>query len=63
MACIGKPFGHCAARSSVELGRACCADDQCKSQKCQGGLCTCGDDRDCPGKKCKKPLVGANHCE
>lgn len=46
------------------LGDSCSKDNQCRSDKCQGGNCVCKKDSDCPDrKKCKKPVIGANHCE
>jgi Cys-rich repeat protein len=50
--------------TTLGLNAACNRDSQCRSDKCQGGACRCNKDSDCSGdRKCKKPLVGNNHCE
>lgn len=50
--------------TTLGLGAACNRDSQCRTDKCQGGACRCNKDSDCSGdQKCKKPLIGNNHCE
>lgn len=50
--------------TTLALGASCNRDSQCRSDKCQGGACRCNKDSDCSGEeKCKKPLIGQNHCE
>jgi Cys-rich repeat protein len=62
--CAGKPLGKCATRNSKSVGQTCCRNDQCTSGQCASDKCVCTEDRHCPsGQKCKKPLVGTNHCE
>lgn len=51
-------------RGDRALDEACSTDGQCASTKCQSGKCVCTEDSQCgSGRKCKKPVVGANHCE
>lgn len=50
--------------TTLGLGASCSRNSQCRSDQCQGGQCRCSKDSDCSGdQKCKKPVIGPNHCE
>jgi Cys-rich repeat protein len=50
--------------TSLALGAACTRDDQCRSNQCEGDVCVCRHDTDCPsGQVCRTPITGANRCE
>jgi hypothetical protein len=66
MVCQGKPLGKCIVPASVEIGRPCVRDNQCKSGSCSSkGLCQCKDNSDCNNGYCDTGTLGAggNSCK
>ena len=52
------------ASTSLALGESCGRDDECRSNQCEGGVCVCRHDSDCPsGQVCKTPVTGKNFCQ
>ncbi len=52
------------ARTDLALGAQCDRNDECRSDKCEGGQCVCRSDGDCPtGQVCRTPITGQNRCE
>jgi hypothetical protein len=50
--------------TTLAMGATCNRDSQCRTNRCQSGSCRCAKDSDCSGdQKCKRPLIGVNHCE
>merc|ERR1711976_418182 len=51
--------------ATVEMGGACCHNEQCTTGSCGGGTCQCNTNGHCPaGQYCKKRGVGqSNTCE
>ncbi len=57
----GKNF---CSSTSLAVGESCGRDDECRSNQCEGGVCVCRHDSDCPsGQVCKTPVTGKNSCE
>ncbi len=53
----------CAA-TALPLGASCNREDECLSNQCEGGVCVCRHDSDCPsGQVCRTPITGSNFCE
>ena len=49
--------------TTLPYGAICTKNEQCASDKCQGGKCTCGKDSDCPfGQKCFIRIFSPNYC-
>jgi Cys-rich repeat protein len=54
---------YCAS-TSLPINAACTADAQCLSDQCEGDVCVCRHDSDCPtGQVCRTPVTGRNFCE
>ncbi len=50
--------------TSLALGASCTRDDECRSNQCEGNVCVCRHDSDCPsGQVCRTPITGSNRCE
>ncbi len=65
--CAGAPLGHCTTKGSVDVGRSCCTDSECRSGSCASSTrtCQCASDSDCPSAQhCDKGTlgVGLNQC-
>lgn len=49
--------------TALPLGSSCTKNDQCDSNKCQGGECVCTSSPQCPsGQTCFTPVLSPNFC-